>query len=262
MADVRTGICQPIHERALTPTAVRATASRPAEICSPAATTTSYSRASCKGESSRVQPTSLLVSPAMAETTTATWLPLSTSRFTKPATWRILSKSATEVPPNFITILATAHRGAYASVVAIHRRHMPPAQRRSKPQDLGIARGSVDPGEVEKFSAMADEWWSPTGKFAPLHAFNPVRLAFIRQQAAAHFDRDNSPLRPFEGLTLLDIGCGGGLLSEPMARLGFAVTGVDASERNVSVAAQHARNGELDIAYRATTAESLAGEGA
>jgi 2-polyprenyl-6-hydroxyphenyl methylase/3-demethylubiquinone-9 3-methyltransferase len=139
---------------------------------------------------------------------------------------------------------------------------MPPAQRRSKPQDLGIARGSVDPGEVEKFSAMADEWWSPTGKFAPLHAFNPVRLAFIRQQAAAHFDRDNSPLRPFEGLTLLDIGCGGGLLSEPMARLGFAVTGVDASERNVSVAAQHARNGELDIAYRATTAESLAGEGA
>jgi 2-polyprenyl-6-hydroxyphenyl methylase / 3-demethylubiquinone-9 3-methyltransferase len=139
---------------------------------------------------------------------------------------------------------------------------MPPAQRRSKPQDLGIARGSVDPGEVEKFSAMADEWWSPTGKFAPLHAFNPVRLAFIRQEAAAHFDRDNSPLRPFEGLTLLDIGCGGGLLSEPMARLGFAVTGVDASERNVSVAAQHARNGELDIAYRATTAESLAGEGA
>ncbi len=84
---------------------------------------------------------------------------------------------------------------------------------------------SVDPGEIAKFSAMAAEWWDPTGKFAPLHKFNPVRLGFIRDTASAHFGRDPKSLKPFEGLTLLDIGCGGGLLSEPMARLGFAVTG-------------------------------------
>ena len=120
---------------------------------------------------------------------------------------------------------------------------------------------SVDPGEIAKFSAMAAEWWDPTGKFAPLHKFNPVRLGFIRDIAAAHFDRDPKSLRPFEGLTLLDIGCGGGLLSEPMARLGFAVTGADASEKNVRTAQTHAEAGGLPVTYRATTAETLAGEG-
>src|SRR5215217_9198544 len=93
------------------------------------------------------------------------------------------------------------------------------------------ATSSIDPAEVETFSRIAAEWWDPAGKFAPLHKFNPVRLAFIRAQAAAHFGR--AALRPFEGLSLLDIGCGGGLLSEPMARLGFAVTGADASEKNI-----------------------------
>ena len=120
---------------------------------------------------------------------------------------------------------------------------------------------SVDPGEIAKFSAMAAEWWDPAGKFAPLHKFNPVRLGFIRDIAAAHFDRDPKSLRPFEGLTLLDIGCGGGLLSEPMARLGFAVTGADASEKNVRTAQTHAEAGGLPVTYRATTAETLAGEG-
>ena len=120
---------------------------------------------------------------------------------------------------------------------------------------------SVDPGEIAKFSAMAAEWWDPAGKFAPLHKFNPVRLGFIRDTAAAHFDRDPKSLRPFEGLTLLDIGCGGGLLSEPMARLGFAVTGADASEKNVRTAQTHAEAGDLPVTYRATTAETLAGEG-
>ena len=120
---------------------------------------------------------------------------------------------------------------------------------------------SVDPGEIAKFSAMAAEWWDPAGKFAPLHKFNPVRLGFIRDTAAAHFDRDPKSLRPFEGLTLLDIGCGGGLLSEPMARLGFAVTGADASEKNVRTAQTHAEAGGLPVTYRATTAETLAGEG-
>jgi 2-polyprenyl-6-hydroxyphenyl methylase/3-demethylubiquinone-9 3-methyltransferase len=120
---------------------------------------------------------------------------------------------------------------------------------------------SIDPTEVAKFSAIAAEWWDPAGKFAPLHRFNPVRLSFIRAQAAAHFGRDARALRPFEGLSLLDIGCGGGLLSEPMARLGFTVTGADASEKNIGTARTHAAQSGLEIDYRATTAEALAAEG-
>ena len=120
---------------------------------------------------------------------------------------------------------------------------------------------SIDPAEVAKFSALADEWWDPNGKFAPLHKFNPVRLSFIRDVAAAHFGRDARSIRPFEGLSLLDIGCGGGLLSEPMARLGFSVTGADASERNIATASVHAARSSLAIDYRATTAEALAQEG-
>jgi 2-polyprenyl-6-hydroxyphenyl methylase/3-demethylubiquinone-9 3-methyltransferase len=120
---------------------------------------------------------------------------------------------------------------------------------------------SLDPAEVAKFSAIAAEWWDPVGKFAPLHKFNPVRLGFIRAEACAHFGRDARALKPFEGLTLLDIGCGGGLLSEPMARLGFAVTGADASERNIGTASAHAAQSGLAIDYRATTAEALLAEG-
>src|ERR1700760_64296 len=100
---------------------------------------------------------------------------------------------------------------------------------------------SIDPAEVERFSAMAAEWWDPTGKFKPLHLFNPVRLGFIRDEAARRFGRDVTQRRPFEGLRLLDIGCGGGLLGEPMTRMGFSVTGVDASERNIGVASTHAQ---------------------
>lgn len=121
---------------------------------------------------------------------------------------------------------------------------------------------SIDAAEVDRFSAMAAEWWDPKGKFAPLHRFNPTRLAFIRDQALIRFGRDGAARRPFEGLRALDIGCGGGLLSEPMARLGFEVTGVDASDRNIGVARTHAGQQGLDIDYRAATAEALLAEGA
>jgi 2-polyprenyl-6-hydroxyphenyl methylase/3-demethylubiquinone-9 3-methyltransferase len=127
---------------------------------------------------------------------------------------------------------------------------------------MALAAGSIDPAEVARFSAVADQWWDPRGKFAPLHKFNPVRLGFIREQALARFGRDGAALRPFEGLRLLDIGCGGGLLSEPMTRLGFIVTGVDASERNVGIARVHAGRSGLDIDYRASTAEALVDAGA
>jgi len=136
-----------------------------------------------------------------------------------------------------------------------------PLNPRNHMADSALPPTSIDPVEVAKFSAIAAEWWDPAGKFAPLHKFNPVRLAFIRGEAAAQLGRDPRALRPFEGLSLLDIGCGGGLLSEPMARLGFAVTGADASERNIGTARAHAGQSGLDIDYRATSAEALAAEG-
>ena len=122
-------------------------------------------------------------------------------------------------------------------------------------------RTTIDAGEVERFSALAAEWWNPNGKFRPLHKFNPVRLAYIRDQVLAHFGRDGRQRRPFEGLRVLDIGCGGGLLSEPMARLGAAVVGADAAERNIRIAELHAAQSGLSIDYRATTAEALAAAG-
>lgn len=121
-------------------------------------------------------------------------------------------------------------------------------------------RSSIDPEEVERFSRIAAEWWDPKGKFAPLHKFNPTRLTFIRDKALARFGRDPLARRPFEGLRLLDIGCGGGLLSEPMCRLGFQVTGVDASERNIGTASTHAAEQGLVIDYRCATAEQLLAE--
>lgn len=120
---------------------------------------------------------------------------------------------------------------------------------------------SLDPSEVEKFSAMAAEWWNPKGKFGVLHVFNPVRLQFIKEQVTARLGRDPLEREPFAGLRLLDIGCGGGLLSEPMARLGFEVLGADASEKNIRTASTHAGEQGLPIDYRATSAEQLAAAG-
>ena len=120
---------------------------------------------------------------------------------------------------------------------------------------------TVDPAEVAKFEAMAAEWWDPKGKFKPLHMLNPCRLDYITSQIAAEFDRDLSVESPLAGLRLLDIGCGGGLLSEPMARLGATVVGVDAAERNIPVAQAHSAQSGLDIDYRHNTAEALAAAG-
>ncbi len=123
---------------------------------------------------------------------------------------------------------------------------------------MNSAANTVDQAEVAKFEAMAAEWWDPKGKFAPLHMMNPIRLDYITRQIAAEFGRDLTGERPFEGLRLLDIGCGGGLLSEPMARLGATVVGADAAERNIPVAQVHAEQSGLEIDYRFTTAEALA----
>ncbi len=120
---------------------------------------------------------------------------------------------------------------------------------------------TINPDEIAKFAAMAEEWWDPNGKFKPLHKFNPVRLGYIREKAIAHFGRDGTKRRPFEGLRILDIGCGGGLLSEPMARLGADVVGIDAGEKNIRIAKLHADQSGLEIDYRATTAEALAASG-
>lgn len=120
---------------------------------------------------------------------------------------------------------------------------------------------TIDTEEVAKFEAMAAEWWDPNGKFKPLHMLNPCRLDYITSQIAAEFDRDLKTSKPFTGLRLLDIGCGGGLLAEPMARLGATVVGADAAAGNIPVAQVHAAQSGLDIDYRNTTAEDLAAAG-
>ena len=118
-------------------------------------------------------------------------------------------------------------------------------------------KSSIDPGELEKFRAMAEEWWDPDGKFRPLHKLNPVRLKYIRDQSCAHFDRDTASLTPLSGLTVLDVGCGGGLLCEPLARLGATVTGIDAVARNIEIARVHAEAASLSIDYQTGTVEAL-----
>lgn len=116
---------------------------------------------------------------------------------------------------------------------------------------------TASPEEVARFQAMAEAWWDPLGEFKPLHQLNPPRLSFLSDRLARHFGRDATAERPFAGLTLLDVGCGGGLLSEPMARLGFAVTGIDAGDKNIAVARLHAEKSGLPIDYRSATPEEL-----
>ncbi len=120
---------------------------------------------------------------------------------------------------------------------------------------------SVDAEEIKKFGALADEWWNPEGSFKPLHKLNPTRLQFIRDQICERFDRNLNDLKPFNGIRIADIGCGGGLLTEPMARLGADVTGLDASEKNIFAARNHADRMGLRIDYRYSTVEAAAAAG-
>ena len=120
---------------------------------------------------------------------------------------------------------------------------------------------TVDATEIAKFEAMAAEWWDPNGKFKPLHMLNPRRLDYIIAQICAEFERCRTDPLPFKGLRIVDIGCGGGLLCEPMTRLGAEVVGIDAAARNIPVAEAHARQSGLSIDYRVGTAEELAFQG-
>jgi 2-polyprenyl-6-hydroxyphenyl methylase/3-demethylubiquinone-9 3-methyltransferase len=129
-------------------------------------------------------------------------------------------------------------------------------------KDTPIAGGTADADEVARFAAIAEEWWDPNGKFRPLHQLAPVRLGFIRDQVTARFGLDVHAEKPYAGLKILDAGCGGGLVTEPLARLGARVTAIDAAERNIEIAKLHAEQSGLDIDYRVMQPEELAGTGA
>jgi len=120
---------------------------------------------------------------------------------------------------------------------------------------------TVDAAEVERFSALSQEWWNPRGKMGQLHKFNPVRLGYVKEVACRQFARDGKRLDALAGLRILDIGCGGGILSEPLARLGAAVVGADPAEANIAAARLHAAEAGVSVDYRATTAEALADAG-
>lgn len=124
------------------------------------------------------------------------------------------------------------------------------------------AAGTVDPAEVARFRALAERWWDPEGSFRPLHQLNPVRIAYVRDALARRLGRDPHQQRPLAGVRLLDVGCGGGLIAEPMSRLGATVTGIDVVERNIEVARLHAAQSGLSIDYRLAPIETLAAEGA
>ena len=120
---------------------------------------------------------------------------------------------------------------------------------------------TIDTQEVARFDALAGEWWNPSGEMKPLHRINPTRIAFIRDRLASHFGLDIRSPAPLSGLRILDIGCGGGLLSEPLARLGGEVTGIDPGATNIEIARAHANRSGLRLDYRSTTAEDLVHSG-
>lgn len=123
-------------------------------------------------------------------------------------------------------------------------------------------KSSVDPEEVARFAAMAAEWWDERGKFRPLHAMNPVRLGYVKSMVCRHFGREETTMHALQGLQVLDVGCGGGLVAEPLARMGGQVIAIDAAQENIDVARTHAEQSGVAVDYRATTAEALAASGA
>jgi 2-polyprenyl-6-hydroxyphenyl methylase / 3-demethylubiquinone-9 3-methyltransferase len=168
--------------------------------------------------------------------------------FSSPVALRGAGESST------LLLLALARHHILPSALSDHRTE--PFDPEDRP--LRETGATVDPEEIGRFAARAEAWWDPDGSFHPLHQLNPTRLGFIREHLVAHFGCRIDALRPFDGLRLLDIGCGGGLIAEPMSRLGFAVTGIDASAEAIGVARAHAEAVGLAIDYRTATAESLA----
>ncbi|PPR67948.1 MAG: Ubiquinone biosynthesis O-methyltransferase [Alphaproteobacteria bacterium MarineAlpha3_Bin1] len=137
---------------------------------------------------------------------------------------------------------------------------MAQAAMKKNQKNASPAPSTASPDEIARFTAMAEAWWDPKGDFAPLHNINPVRLEFIRDHLARHFDRDPMDANPLDGLDIIDIGCGGGLLAEPMRRLGATITGIDAGQKNIEVARLHADQSGLDIDYRHQLPEDLGSE--
>jgi 2-polyprenyl-6-hydroxyphenyl methylase / 3-demethylubiquinone-9 3-methyltransferase len=133
------------------------------------------------------------------------------------------------------------------------------APRATSNADYHGTSAAVD--EVARFAALAEDWWDEEGPFKPLHRMNPIRLTFIRDSLCGHFGRDARSIKPFKGLKVLDVGCGGGLLCEPLSRLGASVTGIEAAAESIAVAQSHARDMGLDIAYRTGVPEDLAATG-
>src|SRR5262252_5832670 len=206
------------------------------------------------------------------------------------ATLAMRSISATEVPPNFITRRAIGNPGAAGRptrgrrrasrkqsipgkrrvyiLAGLKRRNCASAARGGKAKREAMERdtqqshgSTVDADEIAHFEAMAATWWNPRGEMRALHMINPVRLAYIREAACRHFQRDARRLDCLAGLRILDIGCGAGLLSEPLARIGAAMVGADASATNIKTAEAHARQSGLAVDYRPVTAEALADAG-
>ncbi len=170
-----------------------------------------------------------------------------------------MAKAQGSPPEPAKTALLIAARGAICNIGGGTR---PAPERMSgRMKDAGAEKPATDGAEVEKFSALAAEWWKPGGRLAVLHAFNPARVRYIREQAAAVLDRDPAAERPLEGLRALDIGCGGGILSEALAALGARVCALDPSPENIRVARAHARERGLRIDYRVSTAGEMATEG-
>lgn len=144
--------------------------------------------------------------------------------------------------------------------VAMMTTAQPPDPISGRPSGAG-PQPTLDEAEVARFGAIAAEWWDPHGKFRPLHQLAPARLAFVRDQIANHFQRQTGGMKPLKGLTILDLGCGGGLISEPLSRMGGLVTGIDPSPETIAAARAHAETQYLDIDYRAARAEDLAAAG-